>query len=189
MEDRLRYFILGIFIIIFWTVADTLSPFIVSLNDCDGGEYAISGLNMNKLRLAKNLFSRQPIIQNEPAFFIKMTDCYNAWADTKNNKIIFSEPLFINASVEDLAGIMAHEFAHLEAPASGQESKTDVRGAELVGKKIMFQSLSWLKDREVEYYSRYSLVLYIFPSLYYSYSLMINELSDRIEIIKSLPSE
>lgn len=92
------------------------------------------------------LFSQEPKIA-KPEFLVRETGsrCYNAWADTRNNKVIISEPVVRDFSQEELAGIIAHEIAHLESPLENEHWKTDLRGAELTSIKIMLSKLNRMK--------------------------------------------
>ncbi len=93
------------------------------------------------------LFSQEPKIA-KPEFLIRETGsrCYNAWVDTRKNKVILSEPVVREFSLEELAGIIAHEIAHIEFPLEDEHWKTDLRGAELTSTKIMLSKLSRMKS-------------------------------------------
>lgn len=109
---------------------------------CLGKDISPSELYRAKINKSLELFPKESAIK--PEFLIRQTGnkCHNAWADVLANKIIISEPILKDFSAEELAGIIAHEIAHLEFPKENEHWRTDLRGAELTSTHIMLQKLN-----------------------------------------------
>lgn len=114
---------------------------------CHGPDVKPSRSYQAKIERSLKLFSKKPGII-KPKFLVRETGsmCHNAWADTQNNRVILSEPVIKDFPEEELAGIIAHEIAHLEFPGENDHWRTDLRGAQLTSTKIMLSKLNRMKS-------------------------------------------
>lgn len=169
---------LAFVLILLALTSSTLNSKVDSLS-CLGSDVEPSPSYRVVIHKSLNLFSQELKI-TKPEFLIRETGsrCHNAWADTWENKVILSEPVVRDFSPEELAGIIAHEIAHLEFPLENEHWKTDLRGAELTSIKIMLSKLNRMKSicinlRRVE------------SSNLYNFDWEIQDYNFRIDKIKS----
>ena len=156
--------------------------------NCDGQEVIPTVLQAEKINEALHLFKRTPRIKIRPilSFYIKTTQCYNAWANMGKNSIIISQPVIENFTVEELAGILGHEFGHLESPYEVEHWRIDAIGIDLTSKKILIKELGRMK-LEIDNSFWNNRLIYIFPLAHENRYELYHDFESRIEKIKSLP--
>ena len=109
---------------------------------CHGPDTSPSVFYQARIDESLKLFSTKPKI-TKPEFLVRHagTRCHNTWADILRNRVIISEPIFRDFSSEELAGLIAHEIAHIELRDKGPHIQMDLRGAELTSTSIMLAKL------------------------------------------------
>ena len=129
---------LAVFLIL--SIANTANLNIGQLS-CQGPDILPSEFHRIKIQRSFKFFSQYPNLKSE--FLVRQTGerCHNAWADTLRKKVIISEPVLRDFSLRDLAGIIAHEIAHIEFPEN-EHWQIDLRGAELTSTNIALHKLN-----------------------------------------------
>ena len=157
--------------------------------DCKGKNLVPNNQQIEKIELARKLFRREPRIHkpSELRYLIRITSCYNAWADKANNIIIISEPVISNFSTEELAGILGHEFGHFESWDEKEQSEIDAIGASVTSKSTMLKQLNKMivSFNDIPGNNKIAMRTLILPNLIYW--LTIQDFNLRINKIKSLP--
>ncbi len=158
--------------------------------NCKGPEIVASGVYAAKIKMARGLFTKS-INFLEPEYDVKITQCYNAWADWTNTnkaKVIVSEPLVRDFSTEELAGELGHELAHLQAHAQKEYPehwKIDVMGAELTSKDIMLSKLNRMIREYDNLFEKNKLLMYVFPLSYLNYTRIRSEFVFRVDKVNN----
>ena len=140
-----------------------------------------------KIQEARKLFTKQPETE-EPDFFIRTGPCYNAWADAKKHQIIISQQIMANFSVEELAGVLGHEYAHLiiyeqkilsNEDALKQHWKVDLWGAKLTSKEVMLKTNKKQIAVHTSFFDDDSWYRYFLPIPYRASKIIIKDFEDR----------
>ena len=149
---------------------------------------------LEKIKSARRMFKKNPNVL-EPTYLIKQVPCYNATATlgtaTLPGYIIFSGELVDDFSLGEFAGIMAHEFGHLESKLQARQQmiqhyKIDAIAVELVGKTLMLNALQRLKLEQDIFYANHRMKSFIFPA-YYQLEPIREEVTQRINRLEALP--
>ncbi len=170
------------FLLFLYCVSNT---FVYSyIYSCSGSKIVASGVYAEKIKMARGLFTKS-INFPEPKYYIKITQCYDAWADYRSTyKVILSESVARNFSIEELAGILGHELAHIQAHLRKEHPEhwqIDAVGAELTSKKAEISQLERMLKEYNNIFEKNKLLIYAFPLSYLSYTLIRNDFLFRIK--------
>ena len=160
----------------------------LKLYSCVGPAVVVSDVYANKIKVATDLFIK-PINFPEPKYRIKITQCYNAWASYQDNTIVISEPVIKNFSTKELAGILGHELAHIQADKQkvsvadqiDNHWKIDVMGAELTSKEVMIKKLNRMLEENDNLFKTNGFLMYYFPLSYLEHTLSRDDFMFRIK--------
>ncbi|OGN04721.1 MAG: hypothetical protein A2659_01185 [Candidatus Yanofskybacteria bacterium RIFCSPHIGHO2_01_FULL_44_24] len=153
------------------------------LFNCFGPDLEPIGVSDAKIRAARKLFTRTPLI-GEPIYFVKKTHCYNGWAGSSDasSVVVISQAVMDEFSIEELAGLIGHEIAHLENPLSNREHwEVDLRGAELTTKELMIKKLEKMAAVYTDIYDKN--MIFGLPAL--RARLIVRDFRERLEKIKT----
>lgn len=156
------------------------------LFDCAGDNVPVSGIYAEKIETARKLFTK-PLSFPEPLYYVRITQCYNAWA-FGDNKVVVSEAAIKNLSSEELAGLLGHELAHTEAHINQEfpeHWKIDVRGAEFTSKEIMIKKLNRMLKEYNNIFENNKLLMNILPLPYYEYANIRDDYLFRVDMVNS----
>lgn len=155
--------------------------------NCSGKKIVPQQAYLKKILSSRNLFKRQPRIDKEPEYLVKITSCYNAWADTHNNLITFSEPAIRDFDSDEFLGLLAHEFGHLEFPREDRQWKIDVVAAGYVGRDIVLKKNYKMQAVLGELIRKNKTIVYVFPITHLVHRWANDERNGRIAHLKNLP--
>jgi len=173
-----------LFSLFIYIVSDTFVY--AHLFDCAGSEAIASGVYAEKIKTARKLFTK-PLDFPEPEYYVKSTQCYNAWS-LGTEKVIVSESVIQNFTPEELAGILSHELAHTRTHIQNEYPshwEIDVMGARLTSKKIMLKKLVRMLNEYDNLYEDNKLLMYAFPFSYSTYIAIRNDYLFRIDMVNT----
>ena len=152
-----------------------------------GQEREPTAQEYQKISQALFLFRLEPDIP-APSFRIKEGYCVNAWADYERNAVVVSKQLLNDHTVEELAGLLGHEFGHLvlffKSVRGGEHWRTDIVGAELVGKELIIKQ----NRKQIHYLTlrKEGWLAYLLPLVRFNYTYAINDYDLRIKKVAEL---
>lgn len=156
--------------------------------NCNGSKIIASGVYAEKIKMARKLFTK-PINFPEPEYYIKLTQCHNAWANIDKSIVIIAEPIVKDYSPKELAGILGHELAHIqEHLQKGKPSehwKIDVMGADLTNKDIITTKINRILKECENIFENNKLLMYVFPLSYLEHALTRYDFLFRLEMVNS----
>ncbi|MDO8495872.1 MAG: M48 family metalloprotease [bacterium] len=155
--------------------------------NCSGSLISPTELQITRIKAAKRIFKREPRVKEEPEYFVKITSCYNAWSIKRENRIIISEAVIRDYSIEELASIIGHEFGHLESWQERRHWKIDAIAVELAGKSAALKQTNKLISGANNMFNNHQVLAYIFPFACLNYYSMIGNLRSRLQKIESIP--
>lgn len=182
---RLKSLLILLFILISPFIYITSDTFVYHhLFDCTGSEIIASGVYAEKIKTARKLFTK-PLDFPEPEYYIKSTQCHNAWA-LGAQKVIVSESIIQNFTPEELAGILGHELTHTRTHTRNEfpdHWEIDVAGAKLTSKKNHDKKLVRMLNEYDNLYEDNKLLMYAFPFSYSTYLSIRNDYIFRIDMV------